>query len=192
MEILREWERTVLPVPRPRVAAETMAGRWIKINDKPQWIGALDVRVDGDDLLVRVLGGGVGPSPGDWGVVRTTTVYAGDLRSGDALAGPGKVWTGIEANKLDWDDVVACIKAEREAGAKGFVLFEYLALRDKGWLDDLRDFLRPAAVAVGIDLERLKLLVPYALRHARITHWVETSDGRRFLETEGRCMARGG
>ena len=87
MEILREWETAVLPVPRPRVAVETMAGRWIKINDKPQWIGALDVRVDGDDLLVRVWGGGMGPSPGDWGVVRTTSVYAGDLRSGDALAG---------------------------------------------------------------------------------------------------------
>ena len=87
MEILREWERTALPVPRPRVAVETMGGRWIKINDKPQWIGALDVRVDGDDLLVRVWGGGAGPSPSDWGIVRTTSVYAGDLRSGDALAG---------------------------------------------------------------------------------------------------------
>lgn len=87
MEILREWETAVLPVPRPRVAVEPMAGPWIKINDKPQWIGALDVRVDGDDLLVRVFGGGAGPSPNDWGVVRTTTVYAGDLRSGDALAG---------------------------------------------------------------------------------------------------------
>jgi hypothetical protein len=87
VEILREWERTALPAPRPRVAVETMAGRWIKINDKAQWIGALDVRVDGDDLLVRVSGGGAGPSPGDWGVARTTSVYAGDLRSGDALAG---------------------------------------------------------------------------------------------------------
>lgn len=87
MEIVREWERVVLPVPRPRVAVEPMAGRWIKTNEKPQWIGGLDVRVDGDDLLVRVYGGGAGPSPADWGIARTMNVYAGALTDGDALAG---------------------------------------------------------------------------------------------------------
>lgn len=87
METLREWEEAALPVPRPRVAVEPMAGRWVTTYDKPQWIGALDVRVDGDDLLVRVHGGGLGPSPADWGVVRTSRVYAGALNSGDALAG---------------------------------------------------------------------------------------------------------
>src|SRR5207244_12972367 len=63
------------------------AGRWTKINDETRCSGALGGRVEGDDLLVRVQGGGAGPSPSDWGVIRTTTVYAGDLRSGDALAG---------------------------------------------------------------------------------------------------------
>jgi hypothetical protein len=87
MESLREWERVVLPVPRPRVAVEAMAGRWIKTNEKPQWIGSLDIDVDGDDLLVRVYGGGAGPSPADWGVARSEIVYAGALASGDALAG---------------------------------------------------------------------------------------------------------
>jgi hypothetical protein len=87
MEILREWERIALPGPQPRVGVELMAGRWTKTNDKAQWIGGLDVRVDGDDLLVRVAGGGAGPSPADWGIVRTTTVYAGWLTSGDASAG---------------------------------------------------------------------------------------------------------
>ena len=87
MEILREWDRVALSAPRPRVAVEAMAGRWTKTNDKAQWIGGLDVRVDGDDLLVCVAGGGAGPSPADWGIVRTDTVYAGWLTSGDAAAG---------------------------------------------------------------------------------------------------------
>lgn len=52
-------------------------------------------------------------------------------------AGSHPVWTGIEASKLTWDEVEACIRAERDVGARGFVLFEYLALRDNGWLDDL-------------------------------------------------------
>lgn len=86
-EILREWERVALPAPRPRVAVEPMAGRWTKTNDKAQWIGRLDVRVDGDDLLVRVAGGGAGPSPADWGIARTSTVYGSWLTGGDATAG---------------------------------------------------------------------------------------------------------
>jgi len=87
VDSVREWERVSLPAPRPRVAVEAMAGEWVRTNDKPQWIGALDVRVDGDALLVRVYGGGAGPSPQDWGVARTDTVYAGWLTSGDAAAG---------------------------------------------------------------------------------------------------------
>lgn len=87
MEILREWERVDVPSPRPRVAVEAMAGRWTKTNEKAQWIGGLDVHVDGDDLLVRVASGGAGPSPADWGIARTTAVYASWLTSGDATAG---------------------------------------------------------------------------------------------------------
>jgi hypothetical protein len=64
-----------------------MAGHWLKTNEKPQWIGSLDVAVDGDDLLVRVFGGGAGPSPADWGTARSEIVYGSRLTDGDALAG---------------------------------------------------------------------------------------------------------
>ncbi len=83
----RESERVTLPTPRPRVAAEAMAGPWLKTSEKPQWIGSLDVSVDGDDLIVRVFGGGAGPTPADWGSLRSDVVYASSLHSGDALAG---------------------------------------------------------------------------------------------------------
>ncbi len=87
MDSVREWEQVSLPAPRPRVAVEAMAGEWVRTNDKPQWIGALDVRVDGDGLLVHVYGGGAGPSPQNWGAARTQAVYAGALTGGDAAAG---------------------------------------------------------------------------------------------------------
>lgn len=64
-----------------------MAGRWLKTNEKPQWIGAVDIEVDGDALLVRVFGGGLGPSPADWGIARSEIVYGSWLNTGDALAG---------------------------------------------------------------------------------------------------------
>lgn len=64
-----------------------MAGRWLKTNDKPQWIGAVDIEVDGDALIVRVFGGGLGPSPADWGIARSEIVYGSWLNTGDALAG---------------------------------------------------------------------------------------------------------
>src|ERR1700682_1387994 len=83
----RESERVTLPAPRPRVAVEAMAGRWLQTNETPQWIGSLNVSVDGDDLLVRVFGGGAGPTPADWGSARSDVVYAGSLHSGNALAG---------------------------------------------------------------------------------------------------------
>ena len=56
-------------------------------------------------------------------------------------AGARAVWTGIEATKLTFDEIAACIDAEREVGGRGFVLFEYKALRDNGWLDDLKALL---------------------------------------------------
>jgi hypothetical protein len=87
VEIARESERMQLPAPRPRVEIERTAGRWLKTNDKPQWIGRVDVTLDGDDVLVRVYGGGEAPSPADWGTARSEIIYAGTMRSGDALAG---------------------------------------------------------------------------------------------------------
>ncbi len=87
MEVLREWERVSTAPPAARVAVESMAGRWLKTNEKPQWIGSLDIVVDGDELVVRVFGGGAGPSPADWGRARTEVVYGSWLTSGEALAG---------------------------------------------------------------------------------------------------------
>lgn len=87
MEVLREWERVPFAAAAPRIAVEPMAGRWLKTNEKSQWIGRVDIDVDGDDLLVHVYGGGLGPSPADWGTARTEIVYGSWLNGGDALAG---------------------------------------------------------------------------------------------------------
>lgn len=87
VEIARESERMQLPTPRPRVDIERMAGRWLKTNEKQQWIGRVDVTVDGDDLVVRVFGGGEAPSPADWGTARSEILYASTMQNGDALAG---------------------------------------------------------------------------------------------------------
>lgn len=87
MEITREWERVPAAATAPRIAVEAMAGSWTKTNEKPQWIGRLHVAVDGDDLVVRVFGGGAEHSPADWGTARTEVVYGSWLTGGDALAG---------------------------------------------------------------------------------------------------------
>lgn len=49
------------------------------------------------------------------------------------------VYLGIDAASLTWAEVAGCIAASREVGAAGQVLFEYRALRDNGWIDDLAD-----------------------------------------------------
>ncbi len=87
MEVLREWERVPLVPAAPRIDVGLMAGRWLKTNEKAQWIGRVDVDVDGDQLLVHVFGGGLGPSPADWGTARSEIVYGSWLTSGDGLAG---------------------------------------------------------------------------------------------------------
>ena len=87
MEVLREWERVPLVPEAPRIDISLMAGRWLKTNEKAQWIGRVDIDVDGDDLVVHVFGGGAGPSPADWGTARSEIVYGSWLNSGDGLAG---------------------------------------------------------------------------------------------------------
>ena len=87
MEVLREWERVPLAPAAPRIDISRMAGRWLKTNEKAQWIGRVDLDVDGDQLLVHVFGGGAGPSPADWGTARSEIVYDSWLTSGDGLAG---------------------------------------------------------------------------------------------------------
>jgi hypothetical protein len=87
VEVLREWERVPLAPAAPRIDISLMAGRWLKTNDKAQWIGRVDIVVSGDGLLVHVFGGGLGPSPADWGTARSEIVYGSWLTSGDGLAG---------------------------------------------------------------------------------------------------------
>jgi hypothetical protein len=87
VEVLREWERVPLAQAAPRIDISLMAGRWHKTNDKAQWIGRVDIDVDEDELLVHVFGGGLGPSPADWGTARSEIVYGSWLTSGDGLAG---------------------------------------------------------------------------------------------------------
>jgi hypothetical protein len=87
LQFARETERVNPRARRPRVAVEAMAGRWLKTNEKAQWIGSLDLRVEDDELLIYVRGGGGELSPADWGYARSDAVYASSLHSGDALAG---------------------------------------------------------------------------------------------------------
>lgn len=47
------------------------------------------------------------------------------------------VYAGVSTHALEWEQVRDCIEVAREEGAHGAVLFEYLAVRDKGWIDDL-------------------------------------------------------
>ena len=70
-----------------RIEIEPMAGRWLKTNDKPQWIGSATIGVDGDRLMVNLFGGGLGPAPDDWGTVPTEIVYASRPDTTDAHAG---------------------------------------------------------------------------------------------------------
>lgn len=86
VQAARQTEAALLPVPRPRIGVEAMAGRWVKISDSLQWIDSLDVAVDGDDLLIHVWGGSQ-PSPPDWGTARSKSVYASSMTTGDARGG---------------------------------------------------------------------------------------------------------
>jgi hypothetical protein len=137
-QFLRGSEAVEIPPPRPRIGVEAMAGRWLKTDDKPQWIGSLDVSVDGDDLLVRVFGGGAGPSPSDWGTVRTEAVYAGSLSSGDALAGAFVAFYELPGISVE-------LQANLNLGL--LVVATYVTFRQAGPLADrfTREFFRSAA-----------------------------------------------
>ena len=47
------------------------------------------------------------------------------------------VYAGVSATNLSWSQVAECIAVSKEVGAQGAVLFDYKAVRDNGWLDDL-------------------------------------------------------
>lgn len=62
---------------------QPLLGRWLKTNEGPQWIRALDVRDDGGRLRVRVTGD---TSPRDWGEAEAEAVYASSTESKDGSA----------------------------------------------------------------------------------------------------------
>ena len=66
------------------LSLQPLLGRWLKTNESPQWIRALEVRDDGGRLRVRVAGD---LSPHDWGEAEAEAVYAGspDSREGAAF-----------------------------------------------------------------------------------------------------------
>lgn len=134
-EITRESERLVLPAPRPRVGIEAMAGRWMKTNEAAQWIGSLDLAADGDQLLVRVFGGGSPPSPPEWGIARSEIVYAGSMTGGDARAG------GFVAN-YDFPEMSIELQANHNLGL--LVVATYVTFREAGPLANrfTREFFR--------------------------------------------------
>ncbi|MEK6372207.1 MAG: hypothetical protein AABO58_05875 [Acidobacteriota bacterium] len=65
------------------ISLQPLTGRWLKTNDAPQWIRALDVRDDGGRLRVRVHGDA---APDDWGESEADEVYALSPDSHDAAA----------------------------------------------------------------------------------------------------------
>jgi hypothetical protein len=69
-----------------RIRAEVMDGRWLKTNDKPQWIESLEIETVGGETFVHVRGSS-SPSPDDWGRQRCRYVFAGAPDTTDARAG---------------------------------------------------------------------------------------------------------
>ncbi|HEY0157951.1 MAG TPA: hypothetical protein VGF28_11750 [Thermoanaerobaculia bacterium] len=106
-----------------RIDIEPMAGRWLKTNDKPQWIGSADVKVDGDRLMVRLHGGGLGPTPRDWGTVPTEAVYASRIDTSDAHA-------GAFVCKYAFDDFDVEVQANLNLGL--LVIATYVTFRKPG------------------------------------------------------------
>ena len=59
------------------ISLQPLVGRWLKTNDAPQWIRALDIRDDAGRLRVRI---------DDWGESEADAVYALSADSSDAAA----------------------------------------------------------------------------------------------------------
>ena len=50
-----------LPYPPPRIESEVMDGRWLKTNEKPQWIDSLEVDTVDGQTHVRIHGSAASP-----------------------------------------------------------------------------------------------------------------------------------
>jgi len=97
-----------LPYPPPRIESEVMDGRWLKTNDKLQWIESLEVDTVDGETFVRIHGG-TPPSPSDWGRVHCETVYANAPDTSSARAG------GFFA-QYDFDDMTVEVQANYNMG----------------------------------------------------------------------------
>ena len=65
------------------LSLQPLLGRWLKTNESPQWIRALEVRDDSGRLLVRVAGD---LSPDAWGEAEAEAVYASSPESREGAA----------------------------------------------------------------------------------------------------------
>jgi hypothetical protein len=121
-----------------RIEIEPMAGRWLKTNDKPQWIGSATIDVDGDRLMVNLQGGGLGPTPGDWGTVPTEIVYASRVDTTDAHAGAFVCQYAFDAFDVE-------VQANLNLGL--LVIATYITFRKPGQYANrfTREFFRKAA-----------------------------------------------
>lgn len=88
MLLAERWNHPNLPMPMPRpgIAIETMAGTWRKTNAKQQWIDSLIVDVDRNRLSVRVFGSAP-PSPSNWRRVEATAVFGAGVTDPVSPAG---------------------------------------------------------------------------------------------------------
>jgi hypothetical protein len=82
----RAHENVSMPHPPARIEAEVMDGRWLKTNDKPQWIDSLTIDSSAEGTFIHIRGSAP-PSPPDWGRVRCELVFANAADTTSARAG---------------------------------------------------------------------------------------------------------
>lgn len=116
------WDRNDLPMPRPRIAIESLAGRWFKTNPKTQWIDSLLVETGGDRLFVEIFGG-TPPSPPKWGRAEASILFAGKI---DDPAAPA----GAFIAHYTFDDMTVEVEANLNLGL--LVVATYVTLTDEG------------------------------------------------------------
>jgi hypothetical protein len=116
------WDRNDLPMPRPRIAIESLAGRWFKTNPKTQWIDSLHVETNGDRLFVEIFGG-TPPSPQKWGRAEASILFAGKI---DDPAAP----SGAFIAHYTFDALTVEVEANLNLGL--LVVATYVTLTDEG------------------------------------------------------------
>ncbi len=77
----------------------------------------------------------------------STDVFRDQIRVAVEAGGPDRVWAGIGAYRQVADSTVAKIRAAREVGARGFVLFSYQSAVKPGELNPGGDYLQRVRAA---------------------------------------------